>query len=133
MGTKLVPELIVTDYHASLAFYTGLIGFQVHYDRPEFGFAYLDLGGAHLMIEEYRDGPRDWRTASLEPPFGRGIHLQIEIDNVEALHQRVLAKPWPIFWPMEERYEVGNRQFLLQDPDGYLLRFFSDLGERPRA
>jgi len=24
---------------------------------------------------------------------------------------------------------AGNRQFLLQDPDGYLLRFFQDLGE----
>jgi len=25
----------------------------------------------------------------------------------------------------------GNRQFLIQDPDGYLLRFFTHLGDKP--
>jgi hypothetical protein len=43
----------------------------------------------------------------------------------------------PLFVPLEERWYrrddvlLGNRQFLVQDPDGYLLRFFEDLGERP--
>lgn len=38
---------------------------------------------------------------------------------------------------MEERWyrvneqETGNRQFVVADPDGYLLRFFEDLGLRP--
>ena len=41
--------------------------------------------------------------------------------------------------PLEGRWyrrgagEVGNRQFAVADPDGYLLRFFTDLGERPLA
>ncbi|WP_217351229.1 hypothetical protein [Thalassospira marina] len=26
--------------------------------------------------------------------------------------------------------ESGNRQFVVADPDGYLLRFFEELGER---
>jgi len=29
--------------------------------------------------------------------------------------------------------EAGNRQFIVADPDGYLLRFFSDVGRRPVA
>ena len=42
-----------------------------------------------------------------------------------------------LFLPVEEKWyrkndrEVGNRQFLVQDPDGYLLRFTEDLGVRP--
>jgi hypothetical protein len=42
-----------------------------------------------------------------------------------------------LFRPVEERWyrigavEGGNRQVLVQDPDGYLLRFFEDMGERP--
>lgn len=46
----------------------------------------------------------------------------------------VLAAP-PI--PFEDRWyregdtELGNRQFVVADPDGYLLRFFTDLGQRP--
>jgi hypothetical protein len=37
---------------------------------------------------------------------------------------------------MEEKWyrmndsKVGNRQFIVLDPDGYLLRFVQDLGER---
>lgn len=30
-----------------------------------------------------------------------------------------------------EQIKNGNRQFVVADPDGYLLRFFSDLGQRP--
>ena len=45
-----------------------------------------------------------------------------------------LAANATIFLPIESRwYRVdehheGNRQFVVQDPDGYLLRFWSDLG-----
>jgi len=27
--------------------------------------------------------------------------------------------------------EAGNRQFVIADPDGYVLRFYEDLGRRP--
>ena len=133
---RLVPELTVSDIRRALDFYTGLIGFRILYDRPEQRFAYLDLEGAELMLEEFSEGPRDWRTGPLENPFGRGMNLQIEVRDVDALHARLTAAHWPIFWPMEERWyrkderEVGNRQFLAQDSDGYLLRFFTDLGSR---
>ncbi|MGB7303070.1 MAG: hypothetical protein WBD13_02230 [Burkholderiaceae bacterium] len=33
-------------------------------------------------------------------------------------------------WYRREQTEVGNRQFVVADPDGYLLRLFSPLGER---
>ncbi len=49
---KLVPELVVADLEASLRFWRGLIGFSVAYDRPEAGFAYLDLDGAQIMLEQ---------------------------------------------------------------------------------
>jgi hypothetical protein len=34
-------------------------------------------------------------------------------------------------WQMTGSTEVGNRQFVLADPDGYLWRPFRDLGMRP--
>ena len=33
-------------------------------------------------------------------------------------------------WYRKNDKEVGHKQFLVQDPDGYLLRFFQDLGIR---
>jgi hypothetical protein len=53
------------------------------------------------------------------------------------LRSAVVEEDLPVFMEIEEAWyrrkdvEVGNRQFLVQDPDGYLLRFFQDLGTRP--
>ncbi|MDA7947901.1 MAG: VOC family protein [Hyphomicrobiaceae bacterium] len=136
---KLVPELLCSDLQASLDFYTGLGGFEILYERPEEGFAFIDLNGAQLMLEEAPEVTGDdrvWWTAEPRKPYGRGINLQIEVEDADVLHQRLLDAQWPLFRPMEEKwYRVkdcmfGNRQFLVQDSDGYLLRFFHDLGKR---
>jgi hypothetical protein len=88
------------------------------------------------MIEGISDNTRRWNVGVLERPFGRGMHLQIEVQDVDRLCQGFKDAAWPIFFEMEERWyrmgdvETGNRQFLVQDPDGYLLRFFQDLGRR---
>jgi catechol 2,3-dioxygenase-like lactoylglutathione lyase family enzyme len=50
MSARLVPELLVSDFAASLDFYVRVVGFAVRYDRPAEKFAYLDLDGAELMI-----------------------------------------------------------------------------------
>lgn len=134
---RLTPELDVNDLDRSLAFYAGVIGFRVLFDRPEERFAYLDLDGAHLMLEEAAGPGRRFRTGALEYPFGRGVNFQIEVADVDATHARVRAAGFAVLVPLEERWyrageiENGNRQFVVADPDGYLLRFFTDLGQRP--
>jgi catechol 2,3-dioxygenase-like lactoylglutathione lyase family enzyme len=138
MSARLVPELLVSDHAASLEFYVRLIGFSVRYARPAEKFAYLDLDGAELMIEQETDF---WLTAKREKPYGRGINLQIEVADLDGILARLSAAGVAPFRPVEEawyragdRY-AGNRQFLVQDPDGYLLRMFQDLGttEKPSS
>ena len=96
----------------------------------------LALQGMRLMLEEAAGPGRRFRTAPLEQPFGRGVNFQIGIANVDDIHQRALASQQPIVIPLEERWyrreaqELGNRQFVVADPDGYLLRFCTDLGAR---
>jgi catechol 2,3-dioxygenase-like lactoylglutathione lyase family enzyme len=131
-STKLVPELLVSNHDASRDFYVRIIGFKVRYERPAEKFTYLDLGGAELMIEQEAEF---WATAPRERPYGRGASLQIEVDDVGAILARVQQAGIQLFRPLEDawyrvndRY-LGNRQFLVQDPDGYLLRFFEDLAE----
>jgi catechol 2,3-dioxygenase-like lactoylglutathione lyase family enzyme len=131
----LVPELLVTDLERSLAFYVGLCGFRTRFTRPEDGFAYLERGQAQIMLEEVAEDR--WQTADLSPPFGRGINLQIEVADVLSLHARVTDAGWPLFrpvttqWYREDHIEHGQTEFLLQDPDGYLIRFMQPLGQRP--
>ena len=143
------PELDVGDLDASLQFYVGVIGFTIVFQRPRERFAYLALEHAELMLQD-ADGPgRRFRTAPLERPFGRGINLQVAVRDVDELHETVLAAGLEPVIPIEERwYDVdvttpsgrwtmrgptraGNRQFVIADPDGYLLRFFTSLGARP--
>ncbi len=137
MNARLVPELYVFDLQESLDFYTSVLGFRVLYDRMEERFAYLDFEGAHLMIEEVSDKSRQFNSAPLERPLGRGLNMQIQISNVNGLYERVLLSDAEVVIAMEEKWyrmetqEGGNRQFVVSDPDGYLLRFYSDLGNRP--
>ena len=133
----IVPALDVADLDRSLQFYVAALGFSCRVERAEERFAYLTRGPVHLMLEQ-ADGPgRRFRTAPLEYPFGRGINLQIEVPDVDHLHDEATRAGATIYLPMEERWyrqgdeEAGNRQFVVTDPDGYLLRFFSDLGRRP--
>lgn len=125
---KLIPELSVNDFQKSLDFYTKL-GFEIEYQRE--GFAFLSLQGSQIMIEE-KNG--HWETASLEKPYGRGINFQIEVAKIGPILERL--KDVKLFKePMENWYkvkdkEIGQKEFLVQDPDGYLLRFAQDIGTK---
>jgi catechol 2,3-dioxygenase-like lactoylglutathione lyase family enzyme len=137
------PELDVSDLDRSLAFYVGVIGFAVMFDRPEERFAFLTLEGVHLMLEEAAGPGRRFRTAPLEHPYGRGVNFMIEVAEIDRLHSRVQAAGSTIVIPLEERWyplrhsgsqnevEHGRKQFVIADPDGYLLRFSTSLGQRP--
>ena len=141
----LVPELDVIDLDASLHFWCRILGFTVAYDRPERGFAYLEWPSAktddgtpacsaQVMLCR-RNG--HWETAAAERPFGRGINFQFCIECLSPLLDRLSDAEWKLFRPVEENWyrvgdkETGCREFLVQDPDGYLLRFSESMGMRP--
>ena len=106
----MVPELLVSDLDASLRFWCGLCGFTVAYDRPEDRFAYLDRAGRQIMLEEAMAPGRRWVTAPLERPFGRGINLQITVDDVAPILDSLDATGWPLFLEPEETwYRAGTR------------------------
>lgn len=133
----LVPELLVSDTPTSIAFWCGLCGFAIDYQRPDEGFAYLSRGAAHVMLEQVGIG-RNWITGALERPFGRGVNFQVMVSDLLPLLRSLEAAGQPLFMPAETRwYPVGDReeagvqQFIVADPDGYLIRFQHSLGRRP--
>jgi len=133
---KLVPELMVTDLEASLDFWVVCLGFEVAYQRPEDGFAYLDLNGAQVMLEKVNPDARQWLTAPLSKPFGRGINLQIDVIAVAPIVQKLGQAGYALYrdcsdtWYRASDVEIGQREFIVQDPDGYLIRLVERLGER---
>ncbi|AZS79351.1 MULTISPECIES: bleomycin resistance protein [Achromobacter] len=133
---RMVAELMVKNLARSRQFWIDLCGFEVVYQREEEGFVFLDRDGAQFMLEEVR-GDDGWITAPLEAPLGRGVNFEIKVKSIDALHKRLVDADWPLYRQMQERWyrsddvEIGVRQFLVQDPDGYLLRFSEWIGDRP--
>lgn len=129
----LVPELSVSNIGLSLSFWCGILGFNVAYDRPAARFAYLSRGPLQVMLCE-RNGR--WEASEMSRPFGQGINLQMAVDRIAPILAALNSADWPLYeqpndaWYRVGGLERGQREFLVQDPDGYLLRFTETLGAR---
>ena len=123
---KLIPELSVTDIQKSKHFYVDILNFKIKYERKENKFIFLTYQGSQIMIEEIND---NWNIGKLEFPFGRGINFQIETNEIENISQRLKENNITIYRDIfTSKYSVNDEVFiekelLVQDPDGYLLRF----------
>lgn len=132
--SKLIPEMTVSNLEESLKFYK-IAGFKVEYERPENKFSFISLGEIQFMLQE-DSGSDKWEVAPLVYPFGNGINFQLEVDDVDAVYSCLKENGYKIAFEMEENWYrqgdrlLGNKEFLVMDPDGYLLRFSDDLGER---
>ena len=85
------------------------------------------------MVQEISDSEK-WDVAPLSYPFGNGINFQLEVDNVQSIYDSLKSANYKIAFEIEENWYrqdeklLGNKEFLVQDPDGYLLRFSEDIG-----
>lgn len=100
----------------------------------------MSFHGSELMIEE--DRPREgisalWIIEPLDYPRGRGLNISIECPDVSYLANKIeengleLRKPIEENWYRENEILHGEKNLLIQDPDGYLLRFTEMLGTKP--
>lgn len=130
---KLVPELYCEDIEVTKKFYVEVFGFEVKYERVEEEFVYFALNNVDLMAEGINGIGRRWLTDKMEKPFGRGVNFQWDVSEIDELYSRVKASvPDSIYLEIETKeYQCGNhvavqKQFIVQDPDGYLFRFCCD-------
>jgi len=130
-----LAEMMVTDYPVSLCYWTKVLGFDLSFERPQQKLACLTHpDGAQVMIYQ-RDG--DWEVGPMEPPFGRGLVVQVYVLDATAAAERVQAAGLPFYVALREKWRDwgdrlgGQREFLVQDPDGYLVMLAERIGERP--
>lgn len=122
---SLIPELTVSNIEESKRFYTNL-GFKIVYERIENKFCFLQLEKNQIMIEE-KNG--NWNTGELKYPYGNGINISMQVSDVEKMFNDLKESKQKFFLELEvHKYRVGkkifeDKEFLIQDPDGYLLRF----------
>ena len=132
--SKNIPELSVTNLKNSLNFYK-TAGFKVEYDRPENKFAFISLDEIQFMLQEIANNDK-WDVSHLSYPFGNGINFQLEVEDIDKIYNNFKNSNYKITFDIQENWYrqddkmLGNKEFLIQDPDGYLLRFSEDLGEK---
>ena len=122
---SLIPELSVTNIEKSKKFYLNL-GFKIMYERKEDKFCFIYLEDNQIMIEEINN---NWNVGEMKYPFGNGINISMTVSDIDSFYESIISKKIVLFRKIKtSKYRVDDiiyedKEFLLQDPDGYLLRF----------
>ena len=123
---KMIPELSVFDILQTNKFYQEL-GFKIEYERQKEKFIFMSFQDSQFMFEQIHD--EGWNTGELIYPLGRGINFSIAVDDIEKLYTLVKNKKLEIYKKLTKSVYLVNgieeiqMEFLIQDPNGYLLRF----------
>lgn len=120
---QAVPFFHVSDIEQSLRFYVEGLGFQMTNkwtDEGKLRWCWLELGGAALMLQEFRkEGHDSWNPAV---KVGEGVSICFQCRDALAIYRDATARGLAAREPF-----VGNAMWvvLLSDPDGYKIEFKS--------
>lgn len=109
---RLIPELTVRSIEKTKRFYVDLLNFRLEYERVEDKFAFVFFEGSQFMFEElHEDG---WNIAEMVYPFGRGINFSMEVDDIDAIYEKLISCEYPLYRPlMVNKYE-SNDEYIEQ-------------------
>ena len=142
----LIFELCLSDIQCILDFHVPQLEFNLLYERPDEGYAFLALGGAQIMLELAAsvgtmtgNKTEEEMQRAVKPayPLGRAITLQIEIEDVGVYVERLRQTGHPLAlephdkWFRTDGELSGSRSLPVTDPGGYLIRLAEYLGTRP--
>jgi catechol 2,3-dioxygenase-like lactoylglutathione lyase family enzyme len=117
-AAQLVVEVYVRDLDRSLAFYRAF-GFVIV--RRTADFAVLRWDRCLLFLDERPDIP--------DAPDRERVNLRILVPDVDQLWQQAHALGVPISTAVGDR-DYGLRDFTVRDPDGFGLRFATQVARR---
>ncbi|HWV76378.1 MAG TPA: VOC family protein [Isoptericola sp.] len=116
MITSLYPVLAVSDVPGAARFYADLLGMTTTFTSD--WYVSLRSGAAELAVVD-----ADHETIP-EPARGAraaGLLVTVEVDDVDAVHARVLAAGGhDVLLPLRDE-AFGQRHFIVAGPDGALV------------
>ena len=118
---QAVPFFMISNMEKSLRFYTDGLGFAMTkkwIDEGKLRWCWLQLGGATLMLQEYRPNS-PFHAARL----GQGVAICFQCKDAIAIYREIIARG---LQPLQQPF-VGNAMWVttIIDPDGYKLDFES--------
>jgi uncharacterized glyoxalase superfamily protein PhnB len=120
--------LYVKDVRRSLEFYNEVVGadvIEVHAENETapLSLAILRIGQFTLMLHPQEPHAEEFADTRM----GVGIHLQLQVPNVDEFYQHCLDEGAILGVsgePTDQNW--GWREFALRDPDGYVWSIYED-------
>ncbi|MFB6091568.1 MAG: VOC family protein [Haloquadratum sp.] len=128
---SLTPNLMVDDIEATVEWYREMFDSEVvatlPADADDYFWAQVTIGESLLMLQE-RDSLEAKIPAMADRETGGSTALYVDVDDVEAMRDRLETAGTEVVEPPEET-EYGWRLFAATDPNGYVLWFGERLDE----
>jgi lactoylglutathione lyase len=118
MDMTLRFEIFPQDLDVIVDFYVRVLGFSVTKDQRGEPDAYVALRRGAVHVGAARRAGQALR-AERRPP--NGVELVLEVDDIAAERNRVVAAGWPLEEDLRDR-PWGLTDFRILDPAGYYLR-----------
>lgn len=115
---QITPFIHVTDLEKAIAFFTGILGFNVPYRLDDYAYVHRETVGFRLLQQRNaQDGA---------PPGNRRFAYYIDVRDVDALYAELKPKlatlpARDVHGPEDKPY--GQRELLVLAPDGNLIAF----------
>lgn len=120
--------LYVKDVRRSLEFYNEVVGaevVQIHADEENGPYTLAIIRIGHFTLMLHPQGPHAEEFADTR--LGVGIHLQLQVDDVDAFHQNCIDQGAMLSVSGEPTdQDWGWREFALRDPDGFVWSIYQD-------
>jgi len=125
MEMTLRFEIFPADLDSVVDFYARVLGFQVTRDQRRDPEAYVALRRGGVRVGAARRAVPG-TPSGRRPPIG--AELVLEVDDVAAERDRVVAAGWPLEEDLRRR-PWGLTDFRVLDPAGYYLRITDRAGQ----
>jgi lactoylglutathione lyase len=128
----VTPNLLVRDLDKSTAFYRDVLGFSVVATVPEhspFVFVWMQRDGVNVFLNDAASAGQEYPTLRGKA-IGGSLTIYITLSGVDE-YFKIVSPRAAIEAPLETK-PYGMREFAVVDPDGYVLTFAEEVGERDR-
>jgi lactoylglutathione lyase len=124
VGMTMRFEIFPDDLDVIVEFYTRVLRFRLVADQRSEPSAYVSLQRDEVRIGAAQRVVSDAR-ATRRPPAG--VELVLEVDDVIAERDWIIAVGWPLAENLQDR-PWGLKDFRILDPAGYYLRITDRAG-----
>lgn len=116
--TSYYPVLMTADVAATADFYKTHFGFTPLFTSD--WYVHLQMADEPSVNLAVLDGRHETIPAAARGQVAGGTLLNFEVDDPDAVHDRLKAAGLPILLPLRDE-AFGQRHFITRDPNGVLI------------